>query len=276
MLKQTGHRLADLLRGMLLPFRAVVILLREPRYWPYVLLPILLGALLYAAGSGLGWYYAMPRLEGVLPAEWQNSTWGNVLYLTLLWLIRLAAGALLLTLFLFTFTTVCLIIGAPIVDKLAEVFERRQYGFDFRCPTWRVWCRYNWTSMINTTRIGVIILFWTLVLFPISLLLPGPGFLLPAAVVGYYFGITTLIYASEHRRIHYRTFRRQLHGSRLMILGMGTVFYLMMLIPFAAVLLMPIAVLAGTMLYHEAVLPRNTPDLDATPSPQIPAPPEEK
>ncbi len=247
----------DFFRGCALPFRAAGGLLTHPSCWLYALLPVLLCAALYLMGAILFLYYITPWLENFLPTDWTGNSWLNALYQTLIWLIRLGVVLFALTFSLFTFTTAYVVIAAPFVDKLAEVFERKKYGFDFQCPTWKAFVHYNWTSMVNSARIGLQILFWTLALFPVSLLLPGPGFLLPALVIGYFFGVSTLIYSSEHRRVAYRDFRHSLRGSRMIILGMGTVFYLLLMIPFAAIFCLPLAVIAGTMLYNEDIASGN-------------------
>lgn len=249
--------LKNLLEGAILPFRAMAEFFIHPRYWLYALLPVILCTALYLLGAFAFFYYALPWVESSVPATWTAHFWGEVL----LWLLRLTAVILVLTLFLFTFTTAFTIIAAPFIDLLAEVFERRKYHFDFRCNGWRDYFHYNVMSMVNSARVGFKILLWAVVLFPINLLLPGPGIFLTAPIIGYYFGITMLVYASEHRRIRYADFISDLRGSRMAILGMGTVFFLLLMIPFAAIICLPVAVIAGTMLYNEKVLPRKKTDL---------------
>jgi len=240
-------------RGALLPFRATAEFARRPRCWLYQLLPLLLGVLLYLCGAILFYYYVVPWLEQLLPKP--DEEWHSVLFYSLVWLIRLTAALFLLTMFIFTFTGMFLFIAAPFADQLVTIFEKDKYGFAFECRTWKEFWHYNWNSTISSARISLKILGWSCLLIPASLLLPGPGFLLPAVVIGYYFGISMLIYAACHRRVKYNDFLKELRHARPEIVGMGMVFYILMLIPFGAIFCLPIAVIAGTMLYHEIVIP---------------------
>ena len=246
--------LTDFIRGAAVTFRAAGEFAVTTRYWRYSVIPLIISLVCYVGLGLVFWIYVMPWVYGLLPEAKSGSF--TIFVYALRWLVAIVSFIIVFTVFLLTFTSVCILVTAPFVDQLALVYERDCYGVDFKFSGLKAFFSYCWTSAINSARAGLKIIFWSVVLFPLSMLIPYAGFLLPAAVVGYYFGITFLLYSSEHRRLPYSVFKQHLQGSKMLIAGMGMVIYLAMFIPFLAIIVLPVAVLAGTIIFNEDILPR--------------------
>lgn len=264
---------ADFFKGMLIPFRAMGIFLTQPRYWHYALIPIIISLICYFGLGWLFWVYVKPLIDKITPLAADVQGFFEYVKMFLRWLLYVASVIAAVTFFLLTFTTAFVMIAAPFVDQLAVQYERDKYGYDFKYTGFKQFIHYCWTSTINTGRVGLIILFLTVIFFFVNIFAPIAGIIISSVVIGYYFGVTFLIYSSEHRRLSYKEFKRQLKGSKALIMGMGTIVYIALFLPFVAILFLPIAVIAGTITYNEYVLARSQPQL---PEDTLPPTPEQE
>lgn len=240
----------EFIKGMAVPFRAAAVFVTRPRYWSYSLLPLLLCLICYIAVGLLGWIYLKPYLDSLIPAAATDSgVWSSISHVArwLLYVSALIAGT---TVFLLTFTNVCILVAAPFVDILSARYEKDFYNVDFICSGFRHYMHYCWTSTINSARLALVIILLSIVFMVINIFAPVMV-LLSTVWIGYYFGLTFMIYSSEHRRIKFSDFRLQAGCHRAYIAGMGTVIYILMFIPFIAVLALPVAVIAGTIAFNE-------------------------
>ncbi len=246
----------DFLTGLLIPFKALGVFFVRPKYWTYALVPTIISLVCYVIIGLLGWYYLKPYIDSLLPAAVDASGWLESLKLIARWLLYIAMSLAAITVFLITFTSLFMVIAAPFIDQLAVRYEKDFYNLDFVCTGFKHYIHYNWTSMINSARVGIIILVLTIVFIIFNLIAPGVGYILSALVIGYYFGVSFLIFSSEHRRVKYRDFKANLKGSKGLITGMGVVIYIMMFIPFLPVIFLPVSVIAGTIVYNDYIEPR--------------------
>ena len=250
--------LQDFRHGIAIVIRAIGIFIVTPRYWPYALLPWLISLAVYVLLAVGFWLYLRPWLGGLIPEPAADaSAWYDRLMTALRHTIYLTAALIVLTILIFTYTTISMLAAAPFMDILAAKFDKDRYGMEFKPAALRERLHYYYTTTINPLRLGLKALLWAAVLIPLSLLLPYAGFLLPAAVIGYYLGATAALYGSEHRRLAYREFQKQLRGSRLLLTGMGMTVYLVMSLPLLAILMLPAAAIAGVIAYQEYLLPRS-------------------
>lgn len=250
--------LKDFRRGVAIVIRAIGIFITSPGYWPYALLPWLISLVVYALLAAGFWFYLRPWLGGLIPEPAADaSAWYDFLMTVLRQAIYLTATLIALTILIFTYTTIAMLAAAPFMDILAAKFDKDRYDMEFRPSALRERIYYYYTTTLNPLRLGVKAVLWAAILIPLSLLLPYAGFLLPATVIGYYLGATAALYGSEHRRLTYREFKKQLRGSKVLLTGMGMTVYLAMSIPLLAILMLPAAAIAGVIVYQEYLLPRS-------------------
>jgi CysZ protein len=249
-----GKKAHGFLTGAGMPFRAVGIFLKNPKYWKYLTWPIVISVILYAALGFLFFWYLMPLATDWLPNV--HNSWLRWLYDALEIIIKILYVLIVIGLFLITFTAAFMVVAAPFIDFLALRYEKDVYSFEPAKAGFKAMAGYYWTSVINNLVLGFWIVFWSIVFLPVSIFFPYFGFIAGTLVLGYLVGLTFLVFSAEHRRIPRRDFKKLLRGNRMLILGCGVVVYFLLFIPFVAIVFLPVSVLAGTIIFNEYMLPR--------------------
>ena len=226
--------------------RGIGLCLRSPRLLGLGILPALIAGLLYAAALTALILFVDDLSRAV---TWFADDWST------LWrdLIRVFAGLALVgvggLLSVLTFTAVTLLIGDPFYEKISGLVERRFGGVTDEVEV--VWWRSLGRSLVDSLRlIGLSILFG----IPLLLLglIPVVGQtvvpVLGGAVGGWVLAVelTGVPFQRRGKRLSDR--RVALRGNRAMALGFGVAVFASFLIPLGAVLLMPAAVVGGTLL----------------------------
>ena len=169
----------------------------------------------------------------------------------LIW-ISILAGATLCSLLLLT--TLFEALGAIFFDELVIRFEERTYGERLHPLSWRENFRYLGQSLSYSCGTAV----WALLLLIPPLLIPVAGLIPAVAVVGYRFGLSYAFSSAFARRIDVREVRRRARPHRAAVVAFGGLSYLLLLIPFAAVFLLPGFALGGSIFFHERLNVCNT------------------
>lgn len=232
----------DLLAGLRLPFRALGFIARTPRLLAWTALSALVTALTLV-GVGVGaWSLGQQLAEWLLGGEgWRHVatvSLGVVFFVALF-----VAGAL----------TLPNVLLAPLQDPLSEATEAR-LG-DFEAPPFSVKALLRGTaeSLFHTLlRVGFMVL-GLVVLFPLHLV-PAAGSVLWLVLSSVW---TMFWLAVEHlsgpMARHLRPFREVVGALRrrpALALGFGAALYVILWVPVLNFLLLPVAVVAGTLLYR--------------------------
>lgn len=171
---------------------------------------------------------------------------------------RIAAGVALLgavgLIAVFTFAAVTLLVGDPFYERIWRAVETRLGGAppEVDEPLWRA----AWRSVGGGIRLFALAAAVGILIFALGLV-PVLGTIL-SAVLGAIFGGWILAlelsgYAFDARGLRWRDRRRMLGARRTTTLGFGTLTYLLFLVPFGAVVIMPAAVAGATMLSRDAL-----------------------
>lgn len=245
----------DFNTGISAAFRAARELWKYPSLWAYAIIPWLISLVCFAILGALTLMYFVPWLDGLIQTASDAATWQSVLIGMLRWTVYSVVIISAFAIFIFTYTMVSVVIAFPFIDLLSAKYEEKAYGIKFRPSSLKEVLHYLFTSSVNALRINLRALIWTLLMIPVWIWVPG-GILLCAPLLGYYVGAGSVLCASEHRRQPYKKFQRQLKGSRAAVSGMGTIIYLGMFIPLAAVLLLPMLAISGVIIYNEIIIPK--------------------
>ena len=223
----------------------------DPRLMLTGAVPALIVFLVYAAGIVALAFNADSIAAAVTPFA---SDWDS----TLRDVARAVAGAALLVggvlLVVFTFTAVTLAIGGPFYEAISRRVEVRlgdapvpvEPGF------WAGLARgLAETLRVLATTAGIAVVLFGLGLIPFLGQTVVP--VLAALTGGWFLSLELTAFAFEARGVSGRDKRRMLSADRPRSLGLGVATYLLFLVPFAAVIVMPAAVAAGTRLAREAV-----------------------
>ena len=181
--------------------------------------------------------------------------------------VRFGAGLALVAAAVFvaiiTFAGVTLTVGDPFYERIWRAVETRlgDAPGELDEPFWVGVRRAIGTGIRLlglTIPVGLSVFAMSLIPLVGQVLAP----ILGAVLGGWILALETSGYAFDARRIAMRERRRMLGARRATTLGFGIVAYLLFLIPFGAVLVMPAAVAGATMLARDS-LPR-VPDAGVT------------
>lgn len=222
-------------------------LLKYKRFWPYIIIPLIINVLLFSGLFALG-------------IHWMNTftSWLNqhipswLVWLDwLIWLLFLLAGIIVL---IYTFTLFANIIGGPFYGLLAEKIEKHQTGQELPGlgglkgfmrmigytlkQQWRLFCYF-----IPRAVVCIILFFIPF----IQLAAPFIWFSLNAWMMN----IQYLSYPMENHQISFHVMKQQFRASRSLSLGFGSLIMLGMMVPIVNLLVMPAAVAGGTLIWIE-------------------------
>lgn len=238
-------------RGMFLPFRGFRFLLATRGLKRYAVLPLIFNVILYCLAMGV-FFYSVWHWD-VYSVTW--DFWGPVgrglaaAVNWMGWLVKLVVVVLGLAAAFFTFTGVGMALASPFNDILSEKTEMAYLGVDVKpgMPfrfTMRAGVLSFWDSLRNLVRQ----LFYTILALPF-LLVPLIGFV-PLFLVGAYFAGFGLLDSSMARNFLRPPHKKLLVSKRYWeIVGFGAAMQISFAIPGLGMLLMPVGVVAGTLMY---------------------------
>lgn len=246
-----GFKTKDFLAGLTQPFQGLAFLFANRGLKRYAVLPLVMNILLYAlALAVLLWLLGRWQIQAV---EW--DFWGPVggwLAWVANWLrgaVKLAAGLAALMFAFFTFTAVGMVIASPLNDLLSEKVEAvycgsaKKLDLPFRF-TLKAALLSLWDSLKNLGKQ----LFWTVVCLPF-LLIPIVGFV-PLFLVGSYFAGFGFLDSAMARNYLRARHKRLLTDRRFWrIVGFGAAMQILFFIPLVGLLLLPVGVSSGTLIY---------------------------
>lgn len=249
--KFSAFNLRDLMRGLILPFRGVRYLVIHRGLKRYAALPLALNIILYAV-AGMVFFHFLWNWD-VGQAAWEF--WGPVggwlasAANWIGWLVKFVVVMLALGAAFFTFTAIGMVIASPLNDLLSEKVEvvytggAEKLGLPFRFTA-----KAAFLSVLDALRNLVMQFACTLAALPF-LLVPVVGFL-PLFLVGGYFAGFGFLDSAMARNFLRPPQKRLLARKRFWeIIGFGIAMQILFAIPLMGLLLMPIGVTSGTLVY---------------------------
>lgn len=246
-------RLDDLAAGLRLFGRAATLLLRRPRLFGAGVAPALITMVLFGAGFVLLVLQLDELAHWLTPfaANWTAAARQGVQVLAGI-AVLIAAGMV----GIISFTAVTLLIGGPFYEHLSVTVEHwLGSASEATGPgRWALFVRGLRDSiLLVTASLGCAVPLLAAGFVPLLgqtvvpvLAVAAGSWLLALEVVGVPF---------QRRGLRLRDRHRALRRRRLLTLGTTVPAYLLCLIPFGAVLVMPVAVVAGTLLAREVLPP---------------------
>jgi CysZ protein len=244
----------DFATGLRLFGRAVLLLLRLPRLLALGIAPALVTMVLFGAGFVVLLTQLGDLATWLTPfaGDWPTSVRHGVR--------ALAGGAVLVTAMLLgvvSYTAVTLLIGGPCYEYLSETVEDRLGGPP---PAPGIRKPGGWTLLLRGTADSVLLIAASLAC---GVPLLAAGFLpvvgqtavpVLAVGIGSWLLALELVGVPFHRRgLRLRDRHRALRGRRLLTLGTAVPAYLLCAVPFLAAIVMPVAVVGGTLLAREVL-----------------------
>ena len=241
--------------GFTLPMRALNLLLTRSRLKRFAILPLVANILIYfgvfavAIYALWNWDIDAPQWKfwGTTGATLSSAADGTMAVVK--WVVALP---LLFVFSYFTFTIFGMVLASPLNDLLSQRVEatlapeqQRQDLSLFAGLPHMLYC--IWEAVIMTSKqLLAMLLVLPLVFIP---LVGG----IPLLLVTAYFsgrGFVDIAMARNYLKAPHK--RALIHTSRAKILGLGLAMELLFLIPFVGLIVLPLGVVAGTMLYCQA------------------------
>ncbi|MDR3210629.1 MAG: EI24 domain-containing protein [Planctomycetota bacterium] len=243
--------------GFTLPFRGAAFIYRHSGLWRYIILPLLANGILYVLAMLLFFYILATWDTGGVAWNFWGPVGGWLAFLANYFFVALKiAAAVLACVFAYlTFTGVGMVITSPLNDILSEKVEDAWRGspqpvnLPFSLSLW-----LSLLGIFDSLRTFLWQLLCILVAIPF-LLFPVAG-VIPLFVVGAYFAgfgfLDSALTRNFLRPRHKRLLARR-HFWRLF--GFGSSMQLLFLFPLTGLLIMPLGVTTGTLLYCQGDWP---------------------
>ncbi len=235
--------------GFSYPFRGVKMMATRPTLWPFVAIPIAINTFVY----GIGFWFITSRF-----GQWLNAliNRGEEWYWAFLfYLLVIVLGGMLLVVAGYTFTIVGNLMLSPFNDLISERVERMHTGVSDDAP-------FNLSRVIAgavrafataARRLGLYLLgFLSLLLL---LLIPGAGIPLYGVAVTIYsmffLAWEFFDYPMDRHFFDYGMKKSTAFGNLATFLGFGAGTWLLIIIPFLGLLMIPACVIGATLLFCE-------------------------
>lgn len=231
-----------------LPFLGIKLLFTRKGYLKYAWVSSLLNAAFYALALYLLFRHIFPWIDSLFPVT-AHTGFFYYLYASLEYLIKIIISLSFLVISILFFNTIFFSICAPYLDSLSLAIEKDFFSFTPANGVKNL-TRSILISMKNAFRLNLSATIWALLLFPLNFIIPLLGFLPGMIAASYFLGLSFVIFSSEHRLENKKAFQNKLSGNRLKVLAFGLVIYIILFVPFTAILFIPGAIIGGTFLYN--------------------------
>jgi CysZ protein len=226
--------------------------IRQHKLWYWLIIPCVLNLLAFTIVGYLSWIYTGELLDYLLTEMGvSGDSWWKV---SLQFLISIFVRLIIVMLYLKIFRYIVLIFFAPMLafisDKIQEIGTGRKKKFTFNRFISDVvrGVTIALKNLIMEMIITVCILLLSFVMPIIALVAP----FIIYAVESYYFGFAMLDYRNEFKLIPAKESRVLINQHKGLVLGIGSMFNLMLFVPFLGVLVAPVlSVVAGGLAFNE-------------------------
>lgn len=245
---------SDFTRGLALPFRGLAYLFAHRGLKRYAVLPLILNVILYGAALAVFFYFLWNWQIGTVQWEFWGPVGGYLAAVVnwMGWMVKLVVAMVALAASFFTFTGVGMALASPLNDILSEKVEISYCGADDRINMpFRFTFRAGLLSFFDSLRNLVRQLLFTLLSLPF-LIVPLVGFV-PLLLVGAYFSGFGYLDSAMARNFLRPRHKKLISGKNFWeIMGFGLAMQALFAVPLLGMLLMPVGVTAGTLVYCDA------------------------
>jgi CysZ protein len=217
---------------------------RHPSLWPWMLLPFAVGLVLVAAATGLAWLATAPLLAWLTGVD---RTWEQIAVAVVPLLFALVVGALTAGV-----AWLCLNwLAIPFHEELSQRVEWAVTGTRHR-PTWSQWLAEGWWGLVHgafTFGVWLLAMALSLALQLIPVLGSALGFAVGALASAILLARETMDGPMSRRRFGYGRKLRVISENAVVSLTHGAWVALFMWVPLLNVVVLPFAVVGGTLLF---------------------------
>lgn len=249
--RPAGSSTREFAAGARLLGRGFGIFLRSPRMLLLGLVPALISLVLVVIAFGLLLYFVgdLAALVTWFADDWSPDSRNAARIVAGVAIV----GAGLLTLAL-TYTAVTLIIGDPFYEVISKQVEDAVGGAPAEADL--PWYVTLWWNLVDSIRLVLLSMIVTVPLFVAGFVPVIGQTVVPVLGVvagGWLLGLELTGVPFNRRGLRLADRRRILRANRALTLGFGVPVFLMLMVPFAALLVVPVAVAGATLLTREVL-----------------------
>ena len=218
---------------------------RHKVLWKYAAIPFVLTLVLYTALFYWGMYIFLPQIiasmENFFAGRWFEFLYNSCRILTV--------GSFYLIFFaltLFFAANIFEISGSWFFSRMVRCYERKVLGRKIEVLQWHREARNVFACIFFST--GTLLIY--LLMIMIGFFLPGIGFIITIPIVGYRYATTYCSEAVFNQGYRLHDTGIIFDGKQGLLYGFGSMVFLLFLIPFVPIFLIPGFVIGGTLLYH--------------------------
>ncbi|HML50994.1 MAG TPA: EI24 domain-containing protein [Propionicimonas sp.] len=258
--------------GVALFFRSIGVMAHRPRLYLLGIIPGVISVLILAAAIAsvtLGMDAEVRVLTGFAHgwAPWLRSTVDIA--------ARVAVVGLSVLISIWAFTSLALLLGQPFFERISSALDDEAGVPDG--PPSTLWNDLL-TGLREALRVGALVAVVGLGLF-IAGFIPLVGQTVVPVIVALFGGWTLMVELTgtpfARRGLALTQRRIRLRQHRAHVLGLGVALFVVFLIPLGAVLFMPVAVAAATVLTQQITALTGRDDIDVAADPSAGAPPQQ-
>ena len=238
---------SDFSRGIGYVFKGIMGFWKRPRLWVYAIVPFICVKVLFAVVS----YYVMnshvkPLVERLtaMISSWGMETLAVVAGFIVHWMAVIA-----FFLFMASITSMLFeVFGGVFFTYMVRRYEHIVYERPLDPPvTWR-------QDLLNTIScivfsVGTVIL--NIPILVMGFVFPGVAHALAACFIGYRYGISYCAEASFNKGWSIALLQQRFAGRKAVLYGFGMMVFLLLMIPYVSIFLIPGFVIGGTILVNE-------------------------
>lgn len=238
--------LKDYIKGMSYIIRGTHDFFHDKESWRYAFFPLILLFVVYFflfwGIIGLSHWFADKISQAMAGLPGWLSWLGNVIC-GLSYLTGTIAALLILGM---TVCTLYEIFGGLFFDSLVEHHESRKYGPRQEKPSWSANLKYCIESILLGIQTAIVFCG----LFVISLIFPVFGQIVLVICMGHYLGLSYIFCSANRNGVTVGVLKKIAGKKTFVILGFGITCYLLLMVPFAALIFLPGLVLGGSELFN--------------------------
>lgn len=218
---------------------------RHKVLWKYAAIPFVVTLVLYTALFYWGIYIFLPQIIQSME-NFFTGRWFEFIYSTCRIVTTISFYLIFFALTLFFAANVFEVSGSLFFSRMVRCYEKNILGKKVEILPWHREVRNVLECILFST--GTLLIYLLLIL--IGFFLPGIGFVITIPIVGYRYATTYCSEAIFNRGYLLRDTGILFDGKRGLLYGFGSMVFLLFLIPFVPIFLIPGFVIGGTLLYH--------------------------
>jgi CysZ protein len=239
------NAVSDFFTGTGLLFRGIGLVARRPRLLALGLVPGIIALIVVATALGTLFYFISDVAAAV---TWFAHDWSKEARDAIRLVAAVAIGLVSVIVAVLTFTALTITIGDPFYESISKRIDDQFGGAREADIPWHRTLVWNLLDSLRLVAMSVVV---SVVLFLLGLV-PAVGQTV-VPVIGWFIGGWLLAVEISgvpfnRRGMRLRERRRLLRANRALALGFGVPIFLIFLVPFVAVLVMPGAVAGATLM----------------------------